>query len=104
MSSGNSNDRKNTGKGPGKSKTQQIDNANYYNQVLSTKSKGSDSSAGLKSQIALVKNLTHWPDEDIIRVLEEVNGDTTAAINNILDGAYCWILQVSLFCVLTTYF
>lgn len=84
MSTGNSNDRKNAGKSSGNAKAQ-IDNANYINQVIgSNKSKGDTSK--WKAQVAVVKGVTQWPDEDIIRVLDEVSGDTQAAINNILDG------------------
>jgi len=40
----------------------------------------------LKQKIETVKNVTGWPDEDIIRVLEKYNMDPELTMNNILDG------------------
>ena len=44
----------------------------------------------LESKIDLVRSVTDWRTrEDIIRVLDETNGDATRAISYILDGMIC---------------
>eukprot|EP00027_Filamoeba_sp_ATCC50430_P009923 CAMPEP_0168560564 /NCGR_PEP_ID=MMETSP0413-20121227/11128_1 /TAXON_ID=136452 /ORGANISM="Filamoeba nolandi, Strain NC-AS-23-1" /LENGTH=809 /DNA_ID=CAMNT_0008591875 /DNA_START=69 /DNA_END=2498 /DNA_ORIENTATION=+ len=68
-------------------KTQQhIEETAYINSVLSPTA-NSEGNTVNKTTIELVKNVTKWPEEDILRVLKDSGNDPQLAINKILDGS-----------------
>lgn len=70
---------------PGNTKTQAKIAQTAYIQDIIGSSKKTDVQV-TKESIDVVKSVYNWPEEDIVRVLQDCHNDAQVAINRIVDG------------------